>query len=79
MNTTLMYSLACKMQYQAINFINAYLTCVNWAMSQKKVFCFCFISGPPMGCCPVCEAFVLELNTCPESKLFSSKGLGPLL
>ena len=75
MNSTRMYSSACKMQYQAINFINAYLTCVNWAMSQKKVwFCFCFLSGPAMGCYPVCEEFVLELNTCPESKHFSPKG-----
>ena len=52
MNSTPIYSLACKMQYQAINFINAYLTCVNWDCVTKGsffVFVFLFYIRPPDG------------------------------
>lgn len=40
MNSTLIHSLVCKMQYQAINFINAYLTCVNWDYVTRERFFF---------------------------------------
>lgn len=54
MNSTLIHSLVCKMQYQAINFINAYLTCVNWDyVTRERFFFFYFfflISPRPARC-----------------------------
>lgn len=71
MNSILIYSLVCKMQYQAINFINAYGTWVNWHYVTQESF---YIRPPDVLLYPVCELFVLELNTCPKSKHFWSEG-----
>lgn len=76
MNSTLIHSLVCKMQYQAINFINAYLTCVNWDYVTRErffFFYFFFFNIPPprpMWCSPVCELLGFELNTCHQLKYF---------